>query len=206
MMSAGRSRTRLALTAATLAIVAALLAPVLLAGCGSTTNPAAQKLINTANAHISDAAAEIKAVQQIKSDYSELANASKVTKETATSAIGILDKARQAQQRALEELKSADKSLAGIKDMKVGGDLKKYVDIKLQAIGELEGFLNYEISAMDLRIKTINDKLAGIGLDTLTEQQKRIETMDAAAAQHLKQADALNQKASTFYEEKKIGQ
>jgi hypothetical protein len=204
MMSRRRS-PRGELWVAAVLLAAAVLAVALPAGCGSATDPAAQNLIDQANDHISEAAANIKAVQQIKNDYADLANADKVTKETAASAIVVLNKAKQAEKKALEEMKAAEKDLSGIKDMKVSGALKKYVDIKLQAIGELEAFLNFEISTMDLRVKTINDKLAGSSLDTLTEEQKKIDSMDAAAAQHLKQADALNQQASRFYEENKLG-
>lgn len=201
-----RSRKTAAVLLALVVSAALLTGAIALAGCGkSSANPQAQKLIDEANGHLKKAAADIKSLSDFNKAYNSLINGGKINADTAAKVEAMLEKAKKSEQDALSEVKKAKETLSGVNSLSVSSDMKHYVNMKLDAIGEQEQLLTSELQAMDLRLEAIKDQKDGAALDTVLAVEKRISELEQESMQHARNASELNKEASTFYQEKKLG-
>jgi hypothetical protein len=186
------------------AISTALAVAFVTGGCGTSTNPEASRLIKEANAHLTNAANQIKGIGDFNSKFSALFTGQASPKASAE-VRGLLEAAKQKEQKALDETKAASAALSKVKELKISDNMSQYIGLKLQALGEQEQALNIELEAMDLRISTIGRLESGESFESVLPQEKQINDLELKWAEHMTRAADLNKQASEFYREKRLG-
>jgi uncharacterized lipoprotein YehR (DUF1307 family) len=200
-MGAEARRRFLAIGAA--ALVLALIVS-LSAGCGQQTDPRVQKLLKDANARMSKAAEVAKSVEAFNREWEALV-AGQVNAETSARLEDLFSKTKASETASLDETKAARDDYAKAAGLPVSSAMKKYIDLRRQALDQQEQFLSLELKAMDLRIKVVKGEAAGDPLQTLIELDKQIENLEQESAAHAKRAAALHKEASDYYGEQKLG-
>jgi len=196
------SRRRLGIIAAA-ALVLALVA-FLAVGCAGQTDPRVQQLLKDANARMSKAAEVTKSVEAFNKEWQTLL-AGQVNADTAARLEELLTKTKTSETASLDETKAARADYAKAAGLPGSSSLKKYIDLRRQALDEQEQFLNLELKAMDLRIKVAKGEAAGDPLQTLIELEKQIENIEQQSAAHARRAAQLHKQAIDYYQEQKLG-
>lgn len=195
------SRRRLGVTAAWLVLgLVALLA----VGCGGQMDPRVQQLLKDANARMSKAAEVTKSIEAFNKEWQTLL-VGQVNADTATRLEDLLTKTKASETASLDETKAARDDYAKAAGLPVSPSLKRYVDLRRQALGEQEQFLNLELKAMDLRIKVAKGEAAGDPLQTLIELEKQIDNIEQQSAAHARRAAELHKQAIDYYQEQNLG-
>lgn len=197
-------RARAASASLVLMLAAALAAGFAGAGCGTPSNPQASKLIKEANAHLENAADQVKGIGDFNQQFAALFTGAP-NPQAATKVRELLEGARKKEQKALDETKEARDTLSKVKELQISDNMKEYIDLKLSALDEQEQALTIELQAMDLRIATIKRVEQGATFEELVPQEKQINDLEQQWAEHMARAADFNKQAKDFYQEKKLG-
>lgn len=190
--------------AAVLVLVVAIALGIGTAGCGAPANPQVSKLINEANAHLTNAANQVKTLGDFNTRFKAILTG-QPNPQAAAQVRGLLEAARQKEQRALDETRQAKSALSKVKDLPISDNMKHYIDLKVSALSEQEQALVLELQAMDLRIATMKRIEAGESFADVLPQEKQINDLELQWADHMAQSTDLNKQAKAFYQEKKLG-
>jgi len=162
------------------------------------------KLINEANAHLTNAANQVKTLGDFNTRFKAILTG-QPNPQAAAQVRGLLEAARQKEQRALDETRQAKSGLSKVKDLPISDNMKHYIDLKVSALSEQEQALALELQAMDLRIATMKRIEAGESFADVLPQEKQINDLELQWADHMAQSTDLNKQAKAFYQEKKLG-
>lgn len=201
-----RSETR-GLARAWPAVAAALALAVFvaaMAGCGQQMDPRAQKLLKDANSHMSKAADVTKSIDAFNKQWGSLI-ADQMNPQIAARLGELLSKTRASETASLNETKAARDDYAKAAGLRLSADMKKYIDLRHEALDEQEQFLTIELKATDLRINGVKGEESGLSLESLIALTRQISALEDASAAHAKRAAELYKKASKYYREHNLG-
>jgi len=188
-------------------IAVALLPAVLLmavAGCGQQTDPGAQTLLKDASSHMSKAADVTKSIEAFNKQWGALV-ADQGNPQTAARLEQLFTTTRASEVASLDETKAARDDFAKAGGLHLSAEMKKYVDLRHEALDEQEQFLATELKAMDLRIKVAKGEASGLSLDALITLNKQINGLEEESAAHAKRAGKLHKEAGDYYREHHLG-
>lgn len=185
------------------AVLAIALLSGLLAGCGSSSDSKARKLMQEGNDHLANAAEEIRNLSSFDQQWRSLFQGAP-SKETALRVRDMLETARENEKRAAQETKFAGELYDDAKKMDISKELKEYASLKRRGISEQEQLLEIELKTMEQRITAIKGQEAGQPLNALLNIDRLINELEADAMEHAKKAAELYKEANAYYEEHQL--
>lgn len=185
----------------------ALLTVVLLAvGCGSGQTEATRELLLEANSHLSRSADAIKGLSDFQKNWEALTQGQQGDLAEATSKLrGLLLAAQSSEQEALSELKQAESALLSAKSEPVSKEMKRYLDMKLDALSEQKKGLEQELLVMSLRLDLVSAVEQGATFDQVLPLQQQIDEMEARSRELFLKAGVMHRDANDYYDEKQFG-
>lgn len=118
----------------------------------------------------------------------------------------VLARARARARSALDQLDSAAGELRKAAGLKVSANMKEYLGLKSRAVDEQRRSLRATVAAMDLRIETADEVVAGVPLDqAMLEKIAEMSSLEKEAEESAKSSAELHEKANDYYEKNKPG-
>lgn len=172
-------------------------------GCGDAERQKAEKKLAQANEHIHSAGEGVEKSQNIFKGMEALYS-QPASPQLFAEVKSLLLNARKEMQKAHKELRLAEDLLLDVSRMKTGPEMKKYVEMKLDAIAEQRQMVSCLIDSLSMRIELAEKGAAGtnLGVEEMTRYQKEIGEKEEEAAKHAEKAKSLHKEANSYYAEK----
>jgi hypothetical protein len=185
------------------AVAAVLALAICLNGCGGQDARLQEKL-EEAFSHLQKSSQHIKGLEGFEERWK-----SAVSGEDEVEPVGelaeMLEDAKATEESALAELEQGEDTLGQALRMPASEEMKRYLRLKLDAVGEQGKALEAELEAMKVRLDMLDDPVAGVAPDSETVRKMRlVSELEGESKGHADEAARLDREANDYYESKKL--
>lgn len=189
----------------TLAAASSLVVLLLFAGCAGGLNPQAKRLLTDISMHNRKSLEEIKKLDVFYSEWGKLFEGEE-TEDTIRKAESLIDGAIGSVSAALGEVREMENDFRNIRELDVSSDMRKYCDMKVDALKEQGRALDLVIRGLEMRKELLRAYESGADIEELVSREREIEDVEKEAKTHLDKAKVLHEDANDYYREKRIGE
>ena len=185
------------------AVTAVLTLAMCLGGCGGQDAELRGRL-EEAYSHLQKSSQHIEGLESFQGRWEKAATGAQ-SGESTEEMKKLLEEARDTEEAALAELEKGARTLYEASRMPASEEMKRYLKMKLDAVGEQGKALEVELEAMKVRLDMLDDSAAGAVLDSETVRKMRlVGELEKESRSHAEEASRLDQEAKDYYESKKL--